>query len=102
MGGRGGGSVSGHGDGEDDGAMARRNPLVDLIDSERAYVEQLALVIRVSRHIWDDYDSGYEESRLMGSASLRHGQERISHPQSWIQCLDVLKQCTARIGHLEQ
>lgn len=27
---------------------SRRNPLIDLIDSEKAYVEQLGLVIRVS------------------------------------------------------
>jgi hypothetical protein len=30
------------------GEGSRRNPLVDLIDSERVYVEQLGLVIRVS------------------------------------------------------
>ena len=27
---------------------SKRNPLVDLMDSEKTYVEQLALVIRVS------------------------------------------------------
>ncbi len=30
------------------GEIARRNPLLDLMDSEKVYVEQLGLVIRVS------------------------------------------------------
>jgi hypothetical protein len=33
---------------EERGEGSKRNPLVDLMDSERLYVEQLALVIRVS------------------------------------------------------
>lgn len=33
---------------EERGEGSKRNPLVDLMDSERIYVEQLALVIRVS------------------------------------------------------
>lgn len=49
------GSANGHGDSEANSGRdesrdtgAKRNPLVDLIDSEKAYVDQLALVIRVS------------------------------------------------------
>jgi hypothetical protein len=33
---------------EDRSETTRRNPLVDLIDSEKSYVEQLGLVIRAS------------------------------------------------------
>lgn len=45
------GTVADHGlgtDGPEAGSSTKRNPLVDLIDSEKAYVDQLALVIRVS------------------------------------------------------
>jgi len=34
--------------GDDSGESSKRNPLVDLMDSEKIYVEQLGLVIRVS------------------------------------------------------
>jgi hypothetical protein len=47
------GSANGHGEGGDTHGeetketSTKRNPLVDLIDSEKAYVDQLALIIRV-------------------------------------------------------
>jgi len=45
----GNGHVQGYDNGpEERGEGSKRNPLVDLMDSERIYVEQLALVIRVS------------------------------------------------------
>lgn len=40
--------TNGHSDEASREAGSKRNPLVDLIDSEKAYVDQLALVIRVS------------------------------------------------------
>lgn len=50
--GNGSGSFNGNEDGNggslEDKDNARRNPLVDLIDSEKGYIEQLGLVIRVS------------------------------------------------------
>jgi hypothetical protein len=45
----GNGHVQGYDAAEERGEGSKRNPLVDLMDSERLYVEQLALVIRVSR-----------------------------------------------------
>ena len=44
-------SIHGNGPGPDTGQQGdptKRNPLVDLMDSEKTYVEQLGLVIRVS------------------------------------------------------
>jgi hypothetical protein len=45
------GNGNGQGYEEDRGEGSKRNPLLDLMDSERIYVEQLALVIRVSQMI---------------------------------------------------
>jgi hypothetical protein len=42
---------------EERGEGSKRNPLVDLMDSERTYVEQLALVIRVSFNLKPEEDS---------------------------------------------
>jgi hypothetical protein len=44
----GNGHTQGYEAAEERGEGSKRNPLVDLMDSERTYVEQLALVIRVS------------------------------------------------------
>ena len=44
----GNGHTQGYDAAEERGEGSKRNPLVDLMDSERVYVEQLALVIRVS------------------------------------------------------
>jgi hypothetical protein len=48
MNGNGNGNSQGYDAQEDRGEGSKRNPLLDLMDSERTYVEQLALVIRVS------------------------------------------------------
>ncbi|WVW78728.1 hypothetical protein I302_100688 [Kwoniella bestiolae CBS 10118] len=46
-------AASGHGDGAEG---SKRNPLVDLIDSERVYVEQLGLIIRKVAAAWSRKD----------------------------------------------
>lgn len=48
MNGNGHGNNQGYDAQEDRGEGSKRNPLLDLMDSERTYVEQLALVIRAS------------------------------------------------------
>jgi hypothetical protein len=47
----GNGHTQGYDAAEERGEGSKRNPLVDLMDSERTYVEQLALVIRVSLNL---------------------------------------------------
>jgi len=56
----GNGHTQGYDAAEDRGEGSKRNPLVDLMDSERTYVEQLALVIRVSQNLKfeEDYADG--------------------------------------------
>jgi hypothetical protein len=48
MNGNGNSDGQGYDNSEERGEGSKRNPLVDLMDSERLYVEHLALVIRVS------------------------------------------------------
>ncbi|OCF59079.1 hypothetical protein L486_03578 [Kwoniella mangroviensis CBS 10435] len=49
-------AASGHGSTLDGAEGSKRNPLVDLIDSERIYVEQLSLVIRKVAAAWSRKD----------------------------------------------
>jgi len=59
----GNGHTQGYDAAEERGEGSKRNPLVDLMDSEKTYVEQLALVIRVSQNL------NFEEDSADGVAS---------------------------------
>lgn len=74
---------------------SKRNPLVDLMDSEKTYVEQLALVIRVrSTRPHPEARSANGDCR----GSLQHGQERTSLHRNWTPCFAVWKRSIVRIA----
>jgi len=56
----GNGHTQGYDAAEERGEGSKRNPLVDLMDSERTYVEQLALVIRVSFNLDFNKNNAHE------------------------------------------
>lgn len=93
-------SANGHGDGGEGGrngdAGSKRNPLVDLIDSEKAYVDQLALVIRVSTILWHRFKG---QANLSSESQLR-GPGKTSHHRSWIPCSDASRRSSGRTGGL--
>lgn len=81
----------------------RRNPLVDLMESESLYAEQLGLIIRVSCLI-----ILYTLNDLLGSQFLVlselqvHGLEKIFRQRSSIPCSDLWRLCIGRIGGLDR
>lgn len=81
----------------------RRNPLVDLMESESLYAEQLGLIIRVSWLI-----ILYTLNDLLGSQFLLlselqvHGLEKIFRQLSSIPCSDLWRLCIGRIGGLDR
>jgi hypothetical protein len=85
------GAGIGHGNGED---PTKRNPLVDLMDSEKVYVEQLGLVIRVSpihkNAIMGDWKcGGLIAGRLTSSVWQRLGPARTFRHQNSMPCFAV-------------
>lgn len=89
------GNVNGNGQGydaEDRGEGSKRNPLLDLMDSERTYVEQLALVIRVSKKMCISCDADLPSGlRLLG-------REKTFPHQNWMECSVVSRQSIGQTG----
>jgi len=67
----GNGHTQGYDAAEERGEGSKRNPLVDLMDSERTYVEQLALVIRVSFSL--DFEEGYTDEIASRGCLVKKG-----------------------------
>ena len=67
----GNGHTQGYDAAEERGEGSKRNPLVDLMDSERTYVEQLALVIRVSFIL--DFEEGYTDEIASRGCLVKKG-----------------------------
>lgn len=76
----------------EEGESSRRNPLVDLIESENVYVEELGLLVRVSV-----YSLGIAE---LNSVLPGLGPGKTCHHQSWIQCFGWLKLYIGRTRRL--
>lgn len=88
---------------EDRSESTKRNPLVDLIDTERSYVDQLGLVIRVStslpliqllhRHLDHESETARRPSCVNSiddlSALQLRGLERTFHHPNSTPCFDV-------------
>jgi hypothetical protein len=116
----GGGWANGNGTTEipDAAEGSRRNPLVDLIDSEKLYVEQLGLVIRVSHNCralflvfarLGSIDHTPSLTRLIPilttdhiSASRGLGHARTSRLRSSTGCFAASSRSTAQTGRSER
>lgn len=79
----------------------RRNPLVELMESEKLYAEQLGLIIRVSCLILPCTFRNLLGSQFLRRSELQvHGLEKTFRHPSWIPCLDLWRLCIGRIGGL--
>lgn len=81
----------------------RRNPLVDLMESENLYAEQLGLIIRVSCLIIPYTLNDVLGSQFLTLSELQvHGLEKIFRQLSSIPCSDLWRLCIGRIGGLDR
>lgn len=81
----------------------RRNPLVDLMESESLYAEQLGLIVRVScLIILYTLNDSLGSQFLLLSELQGHGLEKIFRQLSSIPCSDLWRLCIGRIGGLDR
>lgn len=75
----------------------KSNPLIDLIETEKLYVDQLTGIIRVGSKPFAPHATlnGWKPNRKL----LPRGPDRTYLPPTSTACSGVLKACTSRTDH---